>query len=383
MAWIKERPNAYPKNFLPPHTDQFYATDIPMYYDDKHRFNINRALSKEDILKEHVSYPYLDESEVTFADIPNRFTRAHYDPNINKSVLNLKNIDPQNITAEDLATIGHETIHKTLNPKHGIEAASKLLEGSIEPYGGEYSLSRSASGEYEGAKRANTFHEDPYKNEHLLLYAIENLALPESDDDSLYQDFDRYDTEFADQISDRGIGYSLPALGKYGYRQYYEPKWASGFNAPGEVRRGIMGLQDSFRHAALKYKDILKKYGNRGRLGPRAPLRQDLDEGLGDASIAERIASQDPANAFTLSAGRKRDAAIRDAVNKQIGTSRGADQILPQQKPKPYVAPPGPHRDEGRGRRGSMPTGTAEKNPWGRADGGLMDIPLTGRSRYI
>jgi len=46
--WIKERPNAYPENFLPPHTDQFYATDIPMYYDDKHRFNMDRALSKEE-----------------------------------------------------------------------------------------------------------------------------------------------------------------------------------------------------------------------------------------------------------------------------------------------------------------------------------------------
>ena len=33
--------------------------------------------------------------------------------------------------------------------------------------------------------------------------------------------------------------------------------------------------------------------------------------------------------------------------------------------------------------RGSMPTGTAGKNPWGRAHGGLIDIPLTGRSRYI
>ena len=62
MAWIKERPNAYPENFLPPHTDQFYATDIPMYYDDyrlnKSRFNIDRALSKEDILKHILSKDY-------------------------------------------------------------------------------------------------------------------------------------------------------------------------------------------------------------------------------------------------------------------------------------------------------------------------------------
>ena len=58
MAWIDERPNAYPDNFLPPHTDQFYPTKIPMYYDEDHRFNIDRALSKEDILKQSSSYPH-------------------------------------------------------------------------------------------------------------------------------------------------------------------------------------------------------------------------------------------------------------------------------------------------------------------------------------
>ena len=35
------------------------------------------------------------------------------------------------------------------------------------------------------------------------------------------------------------------------------------------------------------------------------------------------------------------------------------------------------------GQNGSMPTGTAGRNPWGRAHGGLIDIPLPGRSRYI
>ena len=70
INWIDQRPNAYPDNFLPPHTDQFYATDIPMYYDDQHRFNIDRALSKEDILKQSSSYPHLDTSDVIFADLP-------------------------------------------------------------------------------------------------------------------------------------------------------------------------------------------------------------------------------------------------------------------------------------------------------------------------
>ena len=366
MAWIKERPNAYPDNFLPPHTDQFYPTKIPMYYDDQHRFNIDRALSKEDVLKEHVSYPYFDASEVTFADIPKRITEAHYDPNIDRSVLNLKNIDPQNITVDNLETIGHETIHKTLNPRHGIEAASKLLEGSIEPYD-EYSLSRSATGEYEGAKRANTYDDDIFKNEHLLLYAIENLALPESDDDSLYQNFDRYDTEFADEISPQGIGYQFPALGKYGYRQYYEPKWAEGFNAPGEVRRGILGLKDSFRHAALRYKNILENYNKRKRLGPNTQQRRPPDEGLGDAGIAEQIAAENRA---------KKKAAIQEAVNIQIGTSRGDKMGMPQGSAPGYT----PSQAKSQVAR-AYGVGRGKKEMMAR--GGLMGIPLPGRSRDI
>ena len=56
----------------------------------------------------------------------------------------------------------------------------------------------------------------------------------------------------------------------------------------------------------------------------------------------------------------------------------------PRQQPKQtYVSPARPHRDGGGNQRGSMPTGTAGRNPWGRAHGGLIDIPLPGRSRYI
>ena len=62
--WLNKQPLAYPENFLPPHTDQFYATDIPMYYDDQHRFNKDRALSSEDVFKQSSSYPLLDSSKL-------------------------------------------------------------------------------------------------------------------------------------------------------------------------------------------------------------------------------------------------------------------------------------------------------------------------------
>jgi len=58
----------------------------------------------------------------------------------------------------------------------------------------------------------------------------------------------------------------------------------------------------------------------------------------------------------------------------------GAD-VMPTPPKKTYVSPR-PHGNGG-GQKGSMPTGTAGRNPWGRAHGGLIDIPLPGRSRYI
>ena len=61
----------------------------------------------------------------------------------------------------------------------------------------------------------------------------------------------------------------------------------------------------------------------------------------GDAGVAERIAAENRA---------EKKAAIQEAVSRQIGTSRGD------------------------GSQRSMPTGTAGRNPWGRADGGLIDF---------
>jgi len=62
----------------------------------------------------------------------------------------------------------------------------------------------------------------------------------------------------------------------------------------------------------------------------------------------------------------------------------GAD-VMPTPRSAPISVPVPAHiRDGGGGdQRGSMPTGTAGKNPWGRAHGGLIDIPLSGRRRDI
>ena len=367
MAWIDERPNAYPENFLPPHTDQFYATDIPMYYDDdrlhKSRFDMNRALSKKDILKQSSSYPYLDTSEVTFADIPEEYG-AWYEPDKNLSSLNLKYTNPQDINKWDLKNIGHETMHQTFDKEHGIPAAHDVLKGSIEPFD-DYS-----SWKQEGPKRATDYNpsynrpEDRLKSEHLLIKAIQNMDNPEFDasklDDSLYQGYwSNYHNALLDEVSEEGTSY-FP--GDDGHYYYYEPKNAFLGNAPGEVRRGYFGLRGLFDQSALKYKDILKNYGNRGRLGPGMGQQRPLDEGLGDAGIAERIAAQDRA---------KKNAAIQEAVNIQIGTSRGGDD-------KPSRPS---RRDRGRARRRGETGQIAGGHHFSR--GGLMDIPLPGRSRDI
>ena len=74
-------------------------------------------------------------------------------------------------------------------------------------------------------------------------------------------------------------------------------------------------------------------------------------------------------------------------VKPVIPRGGGAD-VMPIPPPrKTYVSPAKPHSADppsgNGGQRGSMPTGTAGRNPWGRAHGGLIDIPLSGRSRYI
>ena len=314
---------------IPPHSDRFYPTDIPMYY--------NNTKSQLDILKEHPSYPYFDPSKVTFADLDEDIA-GQYSGDKDLTTLNLKYIDPTDINPDDLKVMGHETVHRTLDesdmkgvlplstPKvrHGIPEVIDLLYGPIEarmnpelrksletsPYIDESDFTQ------KGPKRA---YPDKIKNpldkrdlsvegrtEHLLNYTLGNMAYGPTgwDSGNLYDIYpSHYTRAFAQEIADDEENYSLPSL-NYGARKYWKPRNAYLGNAPGEVRRGILGLQDSFKNAALKYIDIMKKYKEKPVVTPT------------------------------------------------------------------YVSPARPHGDD----RGSMPTGTAGRNPWGRADGGLATM---------
>ena len=299
---------------IPPHSDRFYPTDIPMYYGQ------NYGKSQLDILKEHPSYPAFDPSKVVFAETE-RDIAGMYEGDKDLTTLNLKYTDPTNINPDDLRVMGHETVHRTLDEppvplipfnrkvtaRHGIPEAINLLYGDLEARPNPkllkdleaMGLDTSSVNLMHGPKRAypgeiknplDTFDDSVEgRTEHLLNYTIGNMAYgPEPwDYGNLYDVYpSRYTTAFAQEIADDQENYSLPAL-KYGARKYWKPRDAYLGNAPGEVRRGILGLQDSFRTAAKKYQEIMKNYqkrieGGRGDGGGGwSPSGADLSPGGG------------------------------------------------------------------------------------------------------
>jgi len=270
---------------VPPHTNQFYPTDIPMYY--------NNTKSQLDILKQHPAYSYFDPSKVTFDDI-GEGVGAMYEGDKDRTILNTLYTNPQSIKPRDLEYLGHETVHRTFDespfkgvlpvstPKvrHGIPAAVDLLYGPLEarmnpelkkslltsPYLNESDFVQ------KGPKRAHPNEILPFsgqegnesvprRTEHLLNYTLDNMIY--GNEKPLYDIFpSNYDQRFINEIAGGDETYELPGI-MYGARKYYPPRNAYSGNAPGEVRRGIMGLKDSFRTGARKYIDIMRNYDKR------------------------------------------------------------------------------------------------------------------------
>jgi hypothetical protein len=113
---------------------------------------------------------------------------------------------------------------------------------------------------------------------------------------------------------------------------------------------------------------IAKKYftevDRQGRMGPinKAKLQIGMPENLSFDTGASNIPITSP---------REPKPILRKPyVTPPRG---GGADVMPVAPPKKkYVAPLGPRGDGGQ--RGSMPTGTAGRNPWGRADGGLINL---------
>ena len=304
---------------VPPHTDQFYPTDIPMYY--------NNTKSQLDILKEHPAYSYFDPSKVTFDDL-GEDVGAMYQGDKDLSILNTLYTNPQNIKPRDLEYLGHETVHRTLDespfkgvlplstPKvrHGIPEAIDLLYGSSEarmdpelkkslldsPYLDESDFTQT------GPKRAypnkilpfnspaEVNESVPSRTEHLLNYTLDNMIY--GDETPLHTIFpSNYDQRFINEIAGGHQTYSLPGI-MYGARKYYSPRNPFLGNAPGEVRRGITGLKDTFKNTALKYIDIMKNYEmEQDRQGGQNPSAQSFRSAPGGLTQAQsRAARGDP-----------------------------------------------------------------------------------------
>ena len=104
------------------------------------------------------------------------------------------------------------------------------------------------------------------------------------------------------------------------------------------------------------------------------PTTVTRDMGLGDAGIAERIAAENRAAATQA-------AAIKAEMDRQQRERDAAAARAPISVPVPRHISGGGGQNGGQ--RGSPPTGTAGRNPWGRAYGGRIDKALGGRSRDI
>tara|TARA_Y100000310_G_C20325203_1_gene642637 strand:+ start:40 stop:705 length:666 start_codon:yes stop_codon:yes gene_type:complete len=165
--------------------------------------------------------------------------------------------------------------------------------------------------------------------------------LPETDEDDLYNEYGYPKTAFA-----------VPLLGKLGLDFATLKKiWQlnNALEVTGKVGKKVGPILGG----------IFTSKGAQAKVPPKITR----DVGLGDAGIAERIAAQDRA---------KKKAAIQEAVNIQIGTSRGGQE-------QSHGSAQGTPSDQPGGQIG----GLGGHGPARWAYGGRIDKALGGRSRYL
>jgi hypothetical protein len=165
-------------------------------------------------------------------------------------------------------------------------------------------------------------------------YEYINNYLKETDEDDLYNEYGYPKTAFA-----------IPLLGKLGLDFATLKKiWKlnNALEVTGKVGRKVKPIIGG----------IFTSKGAQAKVPPKITR----DVGLGDAGIAEVIAAQNRA---------EKKAAIQEAVNIQIGTSRGGQEQS---------------GGSAQGGGGGPPGGEAG---WKGARGGYVDRALRGRSRYL
>ena len=179
-----------------------------------------------------------------------------------------------------------------------------------------------------------------------------------------------------------GLPYDVASgISRYGWaKEYEDPKYTT--DNKWEKIPGLEGTDFAGILNAIDMEDPLSATWNRF-LGAGKPVFNRLfnkkrrDEGATQQGIAKALMQKKIREAAETFQKAK-------AVKKVV--ARHPPSEYREDRPSTPISVPVPAHisgGEASEQRGSMPTGTAGRNPWGRAHGGLIDIPLPGRSRDI
>ena len=143
------------------------------------------------------------------------------------------------------------------------------------------------------------------------------------------------------------------------------------YKNPTDTRWGsALSYVNSMRPQVLSYFDEIDRQGKMGWIN-KQKTKRGMPEHLGDAGQS----------LDDMSSVKNKVAPVHSPHLPHLQIPGRGNIPTPKKTITPRHAP---HPDRGGGSQpGSMPTGTAGRNPWGRAHGGLIDRPLPGRSRDI
>jgi hypothetical protein len=204
-----------------------------------------------------------------------------------------------------------------------------------------------------------------------------------------------------------GVGNEAPPGNPFGFGKEYgadagiyvrnidqfQPEWTPGATEEGRVNRDLADVVGhEGRHIYFENNPELLEDLNVTALGNNVNIASEeynrwLDGRLSESDLYRnnvlrhymmmdrpgqgRLGTEGIANIFKKAESKFRKHRVDDRNQKFLEElrNRRAGPQTPAARPTPtYVSPARPHGDD----RGSMPTGTAGRNPWGRADGGRI-----------
>jgi len=175
----------------------------------------------------------------------------------------------------------------------------------------------------------------------------------------------------------------------------FQPEWTPGATEEGRVNRDLADVVGhEGRHIYFENNPELLEDLNVTALGNNVNIASEeynrwLDNRLSESDLYQNnvlrhymmmdrpgqgpLGTQGIANIFKKAESKFRKHRVDDRNQKfleELLNRRAGPQARAPRSTPTYVSPARPHGDD----RGSMPTGTAGRNPWGRADGGLATM---------